>query len=196
MRHFLSVCQNLTSGFAPLWHLDVCTVVEGGKGCSKNIIGARDLRGGIIPSCRASENFCQNLRSIIFIYRMTLIKELVSEDHHPAWSPPSPPPTPTNPEPSDSRKGFILSCSRLWDSWVCKVEKAWTQKQSGRKLGRGSSPFFPPPPPFSRLHALVFVCLSLMRHPYYLTAWNRLILYEIENRHKNTITYVVLFCDY
>ena len=89
----LLICQNLTSGFGPLWHLDAC-VVEGGKGCSRNIIEARDLRGGIIPSCGASENFCQNLRSIIFIYRMTLIKELVSEDHHPAWSPPSPPPPP------------------------------------------------------------------------------------------------------
>ena len=67
------------------------SVVEGGKGCSRNITGARELRGGIIPSCGASENFCQNLRSIIFIYRMTLIKELVSEDHHPPQSPPPPP---------------------------------------------------------------------------------------------------------
>ena len=66
------------------------SVVEGGKGCSRNITGARELRGGIIPSCGASENFCQNLRSIIFIYRMTLIKELVSEDHHPPRSPPPP----------------------------------------------------------------------------------------------------------
>lgn len=65
--------------------------MEGGKACSRNIIGARDLRGGIIPSCGASENLCQNLRSIIFTYRMTLIKELVSTDHNPPRWPPPPP---------------------------------------------------------------------------------------------------------
>ena len=64
---------------------------EGKVVVRRNITGARELRGGIIPSCGASENFCQNLRSIIFIYRMTLIKELVSEDHHPPQSPPPPP---------------------------------------------------------------------------------------------------------
>ena len=99
------------------------SVVEGGKGCSRNITGARELRGGIIPSCGASENFCQNLRSIIFIYRMTLIKELVSEDHHPPRSPPPPIPAPSS-ETADSRNYFALSCSRLGDSWVCEVEKA------------------------------------------------------------------------
>ena len=30
-------------------------------------------------------------------------------------------------------------------------------------------------PPFSRLPIHIFVCLSLMCHPYYLRAWNRLI---------------------
>ena len=138
--------------------------MEGGKGCSKNIIGARDLRGGIIPSCRASENFCQNLRSIIFIYRMTLIKELVSEDHHP------PPSTPTPPQflhlllkqlTLERISYYPVLGSEIVGS--AKLRKHEHKNKAGSNWGEGALSF-------SRLHALVSVCLSLMCHPYYLRA--------------------------
>lgn len=73
-----------------------------------------------------------------------------------------------------------------------KLRKHEHKNKAGGNWGEGALPFSRPCPPFSRLHALVFVCLSLMHHPYYLKAWNRLILCEIESRHKNTI---VQYCS-
>ena len=135
------------------------SVVEGGKGCSRNITGERELRGGIIPSCGASKNFCQNLRSIIFIYRMTLIKELVSEDHHPPRSPPPPPPPFLHLLLKQLTLEIILHYPVLGSETVgsVRLRKHEHKNKAGGNWGGGALPFSRHRPLFPD-YTLLFLC--------------------------------------